>query len=664
MKTILHILFVCSLASLPVCSAEFDVLPGDLDGVAPGCMMEAWLTDRIDEAFEAREARLAAIADNDEFIAYRDGMREFLFEQLGGFPERTPLNPEIVERIDGDGYRIEKIIFESQPRHYVTALLFLPDTEPPYPGVLVPCGHSANGKAYDGYQRACILLARHGMAALIYDPIDQGERYQILDSELKPRIGGTAGHTMTGVGSILLGRNTVTYRIWDGVRALDYLTSRPEIDTERIGCTGNSGGGTMTSFLMAVDERIKVAAPSCYLSTLQMVPPQDAEQNVHAQFSVGMDHADFIHMRAPWPTLICAATRDFFPIEGTWKTFREAKRFYTRLGYPHRVEIAEANEEHGFTRPLRQAAVQWMKRWLVGVDQYIVEPEDLEPLSEEKAQCAPNGQVMSMADARSVYDLNRELEDTLADQRETLWENATPESARKSVREISKVREANALPRPRVEQIEFSETEGASLTKLIIRPEEGITLPAVLIEPKGAEGAPVLYLHDQGNAMLAEDPGLRNRITLAVDLRGIGETRHDEDVRGDLKAFGANWRNIFRAYMLGKPYLAMRCEDILVSARWLAERAGEPVELRAFGELGPPALHAAFLEPQLFEKTMLARSLQSWTDVIAVDLNRNQLINTVHGALKVYDLVDLAAALPEDALHLIEPVDATGASIQ
>jgi dienelactone hydrolase len=107
----------------------------------------------------------------------------------------------------------------------------------------------------DAYQWVCVQLVKSGMVAFIYDPIDQGERMQLLDADGKARVSGTAAHSRLGVGSILLGRSTATFRIWDGMRALDYLAQRPEVDASRLGCTGNSGGGTLTSYLMALDPR-------------------------------------------------------------------------------------------------------------------------------------------------------------------------------------------------------------------------------------------------------------------------------------------------------------------------------------------------------------------------------------------------------------------------
>jgi len=200
-------------------------------------------------------------------------------------------------------------------------LLYLPEGKSPFPSVLVPCGRSANGKAADTYQRVCILLAKNGMAAFCYDPIGQGERIQKLDTDGKPAIreGSTTEHTMAGIGVLLVGRQAASYRIWDGLRALDYLAERPEIDSARLGCTGNSGGGTMTAYLMALDDRIAAAAPSCYIASLERlfakIGPQDAEQNITGQVAARMDHADYVTMRAPKPTLLCVGTRDFFDTE-------------------------------------------------------------------------------------------------------------------------------------------------------------------------------------------------------------------------------------------------------------------------------------------------------------------------------------------------------------
>jgi len=224
-------------------------------------------------------------------------------------------------------------------------LLYLPEGKSPFPSVLVPCGRSANGKAADTYQRVCILLAKNGMAAFCYDPIGQGERIQKLDTDGKPAIreGSTTEHTMAGIGVLLVGRQAASYRIWDGLRALDYLAERPEIDSARLGCTGNSGGGTMTAYLMALDDRIAAAAPSCYIASLERlfakIGPQDAEQNITGQVAARMDHADYVTMRAPKPTLLCVGTRDFFDTE-----IKEKRAHATGPPGPRFSEAADGGE--------------------------------------------------------------------------------------------------------------------------------------------------------------------------------------------------------------------------------------------------------------------------------------------------------------------------------
>ncbi len=235
-----------------------------------GAALYAHLQQQAYTALDRRAEAYEQLKTPDQIRAYQQELRDFCVGQLGGFPERTPLNPQTVGTIQADGYRIENVIFESQPNHHVTANLYLPDAASPVPGVVVSSGHSRTGKTADYNQRFGIMMAKHGMAALCFDPIGQGERSQILDAEGEPQFQSTTTeHFLMGVGSILVGRNTARYRIWDAMRSIDYLASRPEVDPERIGFTGCSGGGTLTSYVMALDDRVTCAAPACYLTTFR-----------------------------------------------------------------------------------------------------------------------------------------------------------------------------------------------------------------------------------------------------------------------------------------------------------------------------------------------------------------------------------------------------------
>ena len=239
-----HLVIVCAaLACTSLAAAEdLSVLPETLDGTPRANMLNAHLMSRAHAAIDAKLAAYELLETPEQIGACQQRMHDFFVEQIGGFPERTPLNARIVDTQQRDGYRVEKVILESMPGLFVTALLYLPEAEPPYPGVLVPCGHSTEGKGRDLYQRAPILMAKNGMAALCYDPIEQGERRQLFNDDGTPYTSGVLGHQLMGVGCILLGRNAAMFRIWDGMRCIDYLESRDDIAPGRIGCTGISGG--------------------------------------------------------------------------------------------------------------------------------------------------------------------------------------------------------------------------------------------------------------------------------------------------------------------------------------------------------------------------------------------------------------------------------------
>ena len=693
--TLALLVFCLSVAA----EEDLDVPLGPLGVPEPAGMMRAYLLRQVDEATQHWKAAFEALkkpapADTDQemnhprwdpergkggvpenIAAYQEPLRKDVLEAIGGLPERTPLAPEITGTILRPGYRIEKVLFQSQPKHYVTALLYLPDHprfKPPYPGVLVACGHSFEGKGGEMHQAMGALLALNGMAAFVFDPIEQGERIQgEYPGHLSGRDWTTSRHTLIGMGSLLLGRNTARFEIWDGMRALDYLESRPEIDPKRIGCAGNSGGGTQTGYLMALDDRIRCAAPSCWITTFNrlLAAPgaQDSEQNIFGQLRFGVEDVHWLLMRAPSPVLVCAAADDsYFSIDGTWEAFRYAKRLYTDLGLPERVEFIESSSPHGYHITHREGTARWMSRWLLGEDRVITEPE-ITFLSEEEYRCVPGGNVMSLPGARSVYDLNEDFENKLAKRRETLWASGDAVALLAEVRRLTGIRPLEELPKPRVEARGSIERPGCRIEKLAILPEDGIVLPALLFLPeKPAPGPAVLYLHDQGKAADAAPGGpIEQRVragetVLAVDLRGMGQTR-----ASDTDAYYTHgWQDAYTAYLLGRSYVGMRTEDLLVCARYAAERlAGNhdhAVSLVATGNVGIAALHAAALEPALFQEVAIRRMLVSWSNVVHRHLSKDLMASLVHGALTHYDLPKLVTLLG-GRVRVTESVDALGA---
>jgi len=239
------------------------VLGDEYRGVEPREMLPWYLRRRTKAALADAREGFEALTDPADISDYQRRLRKHFRDAIGEFPEQTPLDPTVVDSFRREGYRVETVCFESRPAHTVTATLFLPEAHayrPPYPGVVVACGHAPEGKANDMYQGAAALLARNGLAAIVFDPISQGERHQLREDG-DPREGPpTRGHNLQAVGSIPLGRNVASFEIWDGMRAIDYLESRDAVDGDRIGLTGNSGGGTQTAYIAALDDRV-VAAP-------------------------------------------------------------------------------------------------------------------------------------------------------------------------------------------------------------------------------------------------------------------------------------------------------------------------------------------------------------------------------------------------------------------
>ena len=217
--------------------------------------MQNYLQARAQEQLAEHRQAMLGREDPEEIRAWQQEMRAWLEQAIGGLPPSdTPLNAQVTGTIEREGFKVEKILFESQPGFFVTAALFLPTGEEyaaPYPAVLVACGHSQESKAYDVYQRGCALLALNGVAALVFDPIDQGERLQTREHEGHAPHWGVLSHNELGIGAMLLGTNTSQFMIHDAMRCLDYLQSRDDIDGENLGMAGNSGGGTQTALVMA-----------------------------------------------------------------------------------------------------------------------------------------------------------------------------------------------------------------------------------------------------------------------------------------------------------------------------------------------------------------------------------------------------------------------------
>ena len=635
---------VLALAPAALVADDLSVLTSK-DVREPRKMLHAYLLSEATTHFDARRAAVERLKSPADVERRQNDLRAKFVDALGGFPERTPLNARVVGTVERDGFRIEKVTYESRPGHHVTANFYRPAGQGPFPGVLMPIGHSATGKAADYVQRGATLLAWHGFAVLTYDPIGQGERRQLLDPPGKPAVpSSTNEHTLVGVGALLVGWNTAAYRVWDGIRSLDYLAGRPDVDPKRLGCTGCSGGGTLTSYLMALDDRIAAAAPSCYVTSLERlfatIGPQDAEQNVPGQVAFGLEHADYLTLRAPRPTLVLAATRDFFDIQGTWTSFREAKRVYGLLGHGERVDVFESDTTHGFPKGQREAMLRWMRRWLQGKDDAPTE-KDFPLLKEQDLWCTRTGQVLEDLKGRSAFDLTAGRARELA---------AARQKAKRSPDELrTEVARLIGLPRPvpaaTVAAAGVVRRNGYEVRKQVFTTEPGVLVPALFFTRGDDDRSPlVVYLHGRGKAAEAGTGGSIEQLVraghrvLAVDVRGTGETAPGVAPAGKPGYFGVDFKESFLAMHLNRPLLGQKVYDVLSV---VAAVKADAVRLIGVGNAGPVALHAAALDARVTDVTV-EDSIASWTDVARTAITHDQLTNVVPGALRVYDLPDLA----------------------
>ncbi|MGO4496298.1 alpha/beta hydrolase family protein [Paenibacillus sp. 2RAB27] len=389
-------------------------------------------------AFAAGDRDRDAIVTQEQLETRRKTMRAKLLEQLGGLPSSdAALEPCVTETVAFAEYRVEKIVFQARPQTYVTANLYVPDdVRSPRGAVVFACGHDMLAKHSIEYQNACQYLVGAGLIVMAIDPIGQGERLSYYDPETKQTtVGwGTGEHEHAGEQCWPLGDGIARYFLHDMMRAIDYLVTRPEVDSGKIGITGNSGGGMQTCMAMLVDDLIAAAAPGTFLSSREAImlsgKPQDAEQIWPGMTAIGFDHEDSLLAMAPRPVLVLASTDDFFPIEGTRRTVERARRFWAMCGHADGLELFEDEAVHKYTEHHAQAAAMFFAKHLNGEARSVrhVRPALAEP---SLLWCTASGQVKSdYADTRTIWEENRDRAAELAVMRSRLSEQERELQAR------------------------------------------------------------------------------------------------------------------------------------------------------------------------------------------------------------------------------------------
>ncbi len=630
---------------------------------------------RAFDLLDQRKGEIAGLKTRQDFLDRQKQVREKLVRILGPLPEKTPLNARVTGVIKRDDFRVEKVIYESLPNYYVTAALFIPKKARKAPAVIYASGHTSDGFRSDTYQHIIINLVKKGFVVLAFDPIGQGERLQYFDPATgKSPFGATSEHSYPGAQCYVSGYSPTKYFVWDAIRSVDYLLTRKEVDPERIGMTGRSGGGTQTAFAAAYDQRIKAAAPECFITAmkyvLKSIGPQDAEQNLFHQIYEKLDHADLIEVRAPKPTLLVTTTRDFFSIQGARETFKEAKAFYEALDAGENMHMVEDDSIHISTKKNREAMYAFFRKYLNNPG----DPADLdvEVFRNEELWATPTGQLVTSLKGETLFTLNEKL---AKKQIERLEEsrangNANPEAFKMKVKKWS----GFEYPEKAGKYV-FSGRyvkNGYKLEKYIISGSGRYMLPLVLYKPANGFKNEVIVLVDvRGKEYAANKDSLVHSLVhsgyavVLGDVPGIGELGPGY-LKGDAYIGKVSYNQWFAGILAGKSIAGLQAQDIIRLAEFARSQFGEGTGISAIavGPVGSSLLHAAVFDVNI-KKVFLIRAPAVFADIVTTRMYQPEFIPTsVSGAINDYDLPDLGAALAPRKLLLIDPLTAEGKVIK
>ena len=555
---------------------------------------------------ELRRTHWSQVKTASDLRRLRAELRRSVLQMVGGLPTyKTDLHAAITGSVSGRGFRIEKLIYQSLPGLYVTALVYVPENNANvHPVVLVPAGHAANGKIH--YQELCQRLVQRGYLVLSWDPVGQGERSQFWDVKAKKSRYNLicAEHAVMGNLAYLAGTNLARWEVWDGMRAVDYLLTRPDVDPHRINITGTSGGGFQTALLGALDDRIQVVIPSCYITSLPMRvanriftdPDSDPEQDLFGFISKGVDHAGLLLMMYPRPVMVAAVTLDFFPIQGAYKSFSEVRQFYKRFGYGDRIGLSESYDTHQYSLKNQEAALDFLDRFnhmplrhgLPAVTSF----------SDADLRVTQSGQVsVDFADAKPLVSFITEYSNERRNEHHeslaaTYKSQQSPEIGSWT---MGRYNGSISSREVRWEAVGSSTAGSAHIDRYVLRHSTYLAMPMLhiyddQIEPHGT----VIWASMEGKVSARDWPEVAELLrkgyqVYSFDFRGLGETRMNyraqssddpELLKENLDQAYVNPLSsvlgdyVYNSLLTGRPYFLQLMDDMKIAALFIRSRAG------------------------------------------------------------------------------------------
>jgi cephalosporin-C deacetylase-like acetyl esterase len=609
--------------------AAFALLAADASGD-----LLRWMDRTAQAQLDARGKQIEAIRTKEQAVARQREVRSKILELIGGLPDYDgPLNSRVTGLIAADGFRIEKVVFESLPRFYVTGNLYVSDKPGKHAGVLFTLGHWEQGKP--AAQLIAGNLARKGFVVFAYDPVGQGERLQAFEPRIGRSLAGgaTEQHILNGAQSLLVGESFARYRIWDAKRALDYLASRPEVDSARLGCTGCSGGGTVTTYISALDDRIKVAIPACYMNTWRFLftgPTGDSEQTFPGFLQAGLDQADFVELFAPKPWMITSTEQDFFKPEAAKPVYEEAMRWYAIYGAEDRVKWVVGPGGHGTPKPVREAIYDWFIRWIGDSKDISNKEEDFPLRPDYELRVGSSGQVALDYKSRELYEI---------------------------IRERLKPPPGGADPAQALRNL-IAHKEPANLridgSTILFDPDEGLTLEARLLPGSGAgkRAATLVVQNRPEPSERARAIAASGETVLVLVPRGLPGSA-TERLSGD-------WVTNMRALLIGRSLPAMRAHDILCGIDILIRQPDvDPSRIHATAEdaAGIWLLMAAAADPRI-ASVDLQRTPVSLRQALDAPVTRGLHDGIIQlGVAQRFDLPDIVKAIAPRTVTWTDPMD-------
>jgi hypothetical protein len=631
-------------------------------------MQTAYAFDLLNQ----RKAEIAQLQTKEDWKRRQEKVKRAFEKALGTFPEKKPLNPVITGKLQGDGFTVEKLYFESLPGYKVTAALFLPKGKKrKLPTIIYCSGHSDLAFRSDVYQHVIINLVLKGFAVFAFDPIGQGERQQyFIEAEGKSKFRPTHEHSYPGAQLFINGSSAAYYMIWDGIRSVDYLLTRKEIDPERIGITGRSGGGTQSSYIAAMDERIKAAAPECYITSFEYLlksnGPQDAEQNFYHGIKEGIDLADLLQVRAPQPTMMITTTRDIFSIQGAREVSAETRPAFGAYGSADHFEMVEDDAGHASTLKNREAMYAFFQKHLE--NHGSSKDQEVERFPVEELYITTTGQLSTSIGSKFLFDLNFDLSHQNAEKLGTDRRGATSyiQSLPSKVKTISGFQASQTA-----DKLVFSgrtDMEGYFLEKYLLEQGNDFAIPFLVFTPKSKSNQTVLYLDD-----IKEDNGNAHRLPTLLASSGISVivphlpgygSLGPGYLKGDAYFSNTSYNQWFAGILNGRSTVALHAAVIQRILHHIAlNKSLENSNMVGIskGGFNSSLLHTATLGVE-FDKMIFIEPLLSFE---ALTRHREYapyyIPFTVAGALPHYDLPDLVAGFAPRPIVIVNGKDHIGA---